>query len=259
MPNIFFYLCGIILSCFFAFPANAHFGIIIPSKAVVTNSKDGNITLDIAFSHPGAGEGMDMEKPQSVQVNIDGENVDLTSFLTQSSFLNKKAWQVHYEIKKPAVYQFSVTPTPYFEPAEDSFIIHYAKVIVPAFGAEDGWGEPLGLTMEIVPLSRPFGNYTPGIFSGQVLKNGKPLPNAIVEIEALNSAANPIPPNEYYENQVIRTDSQGIFTAAIPWSGWWGFAAISQADESIELDGKKKDVEIGGVLWSYFRLPQFKK
>lgn len=69
-------------------------------------------------------------------------------------------------------------PQPYWEPAEDCYIVHYTKAYVAAFGEEEGWDEPAGLKTEIVPLTRPFGNYAGNVFQGQVLLNGKPVPGA---------------------------------------------------------------------------------
>lgn len=54
-------------------------------------------------------------------------------------------------------------PKPYFEPAEDCYIIHYTKTVVSAFGLE-GWDRELGLKTEIVPLTRPFGLYAGNVF-----------------------------------------------------------------------------------------------
>lgn len=242
-----------------ALPAQAHFGILIPSHAEVTDQKNADIRLDIAFSHPASGIGMDMAMPEAASVNVNSQSASLLDKLSETSFMGKKAWQLQYQITRPGLYQFAVTPAPYFEPAEDCFIIHYAKVVVPAFGAAEGWDKPLGLPMEIVPLTRPFGNYAGSVFQGQVLKNGKPLPWATVEIENLNRDPVHVPPNEYFENQLVRADGQGIFTAGIPWKGWWGFAALSEADSAIEFNGQKKNVEIGGVIWVNFAEPKLAK
>lgn len=252
MQKILLALFAFICVTIFSFPALAHFGMLIPSRPEVLNQQQSELTLEIAFSHPASGHGMDMEKPEAVSVNVNGASVSEIDSISQTQFMGKKAWQLKYRINRPGVYQFAVTPAPYFEEAEDSFIIHYAKVVVPAYGAEDGWQKPLGLPMEIVPLTRPFGNYASSVFQGQILKNGKPLPWATVEIESLNRNQQHAIPNEYYETQVVRADGQGIFTAGIPWGGWWGFAALAEADEGIEFNGQKKNVEIGGVIWVNF-------
>lgn len=250
-----FFLAAMLL----AFPAYAHFGILIPSSAEVTDQKEATLRLDMAFSHPASGVGMDMEKPEAASVNVNGQSVSLLDKLVESRFMDKKAWLLEFPINRPGLYQFAVTPAPYFEPAEDCFIIHYAKVAVPAFGGEEGWEKPLGLPMEILPLTRPFGNYAGAVFQGQVLKNGKPLPGATVEIENLNREPKHVPPNDYFDTQIVRADGQGIFTVGIPWSGWWGFAALSEADDAIEFNGQKKNVELGGVMWVNFAEPKLEK
>lgn len=241
---------------FYGETANAHFGLIIPSQAEVMNQSESKLTLNIAFSHPAAGNGMDMEKPEAVCVNVDGKSTDLSSEIHEANFLGKKSWRLQYDINRPGVYQFTMSPAPYFEPLEDTFIIHYAKVTVPAFGAEDGWNEPIGLPVEIIPLTRPFGIYSGSVFQGLVLRNGKPVPWCRVEIENLNENPRHEILNDYFETQVVLTDSQGIFTAGIPWGGWWGFAALHGGDEKIEINGQKKDVELGGVLWVNFATPK---
>ena len=54
------------------------------------------------------------------------------------------------------------------------------------------------------------------------------------------------------------TDDQGTFSYSVPWEGWWGFAALSEADYKIKHEGADKPVEIGAVLWTEFVTPSFK-
>ena len=49
-----------------------------------------------------------------------------------------------------------------------------------------------------------------------------------------------------------KADENGVFTFAVPVSGWWGFAALTQADFHISYEGDNKDVELGAVIWVYF-------
>ena len=111
-----------------------------------------------------------------------------------------QAWRAVYEVKQPGVYQFALEPAPYFDPEKDRFIIHYTKTVVAAFGDEKGWDVPLGLKMEIIPLTRPFANYSGNIFQGRVLLDGKPVPGAEVEVEYYNRG-------EYCIKNVIMTYS----------------------------------------------------
>ncbi|MDR2820119.1 MAG: DUF4198 domain-containing protein [Desulfovibrio sp.] len=232
--------------------ANAHFGIVIPSSSTVSEKKDATITLDIAFAHPMEQEGMDMDAPSAFIVTLDKKSEDLKSLLKPVSIMGHKAWRAAYTLKKPGVYQFTVEPAPYFEPAEDTWIIHYTKTIVAAFGGEDDWDAPLGLKTEIVPLTRPFGNYAGNIFQGQVLLNGKPAPGSTVEVEYYNINGRRKAPNEYFVTQSVKADNNGVFSFGIPWDGWWGFAALNESEEKLDYKGEKKPIELGAVLWMNF-------
>ncbi len=66
-----------------------------------------------------------------------------------------------------------MVPKPYWEPAEDKFIKHITKTYIGAFGEEEGWSKPLGLEVEVVPITRPFGLYAGNVFQGRVLKKRK--------------------------------------------------------------------------------------
>jgi cobalt/nickel transport protein len=52
--------------------------------------------------------------------------------------------------------------------------------------------------------------------------------------------------------QVVLTDSEGNFSFAPPVPGWWGFAALNDADYKLKEGAEDKDVELGGILWLYF-------
>ena len=239
----------------FASPAFAHFGMVIPSVSTVSNQAGGAITLELSFSHPRALVGMPLAKPKLFQVISATGAEDLAAALKAAKVMDHEAWGAQYTIKRPGVYQFIMEPTPYWEPAEDCFIIHYTKTYVAAFGAEEGWDEPVGLKTEIVPLTRPFGNYAGNVFQGQVLVDGKPVPGAEVEVEFYNRDNKYAAPNDYFVTQVVRADQNGVFTYGIPFAGWWGFAALTTSAEKLDHDGEAKDVELGAVLWAEFLDP----
>lgn len=237
----------------------AHFGVIIPSDEIITSKDSRKITLAIKFIHPMEDLYMEMEKPKKVGVLYGDQKEELTSSLVAKKGKGKtqgKAftyWEATYTVKKPGDYIFFVEPAPYWEPAEDKFIIHYTKVVVNALGKEEGWDKPINLPIEIVPLTRPYGLWTGNVFQGQVLINGKPAPFVDVEVEYLSSSPENKRkinvPSDAYVTQVIKTDANGVFTYAMPRAGWWGFAALTESSEKISRDGKEKPVEIGGVIW----------
>jgi cobalt/nickel transport protein len=236
----------------FAQTAQAHFGMVIPSADHVLDKGKETVTLTVAFAHPMEGSGMDLVSPKEF-VMVEGETkTDLKAALKEIKLLDHKAWQASQALKKPGVYSFYMVPEPYWEPAEDCFIQHFTKVVIPAFGEEEGWDKPLGLKTEIVPLTRPFGNYAGNVFQGRVLLDGKPAAGCPVEVEYYNKDKKYAAPNDYMVTQVVTTDDAGVFTYVAPWSGWWGFAALNTAAEKIAHDGQDKDVELGAVLWTYF-------
>lgn len=236
--------------------AEAHFGVVIPSRSMVLNNNEARISVDVAFTHPFAATGMKMDLPE-LTVWEDGKSTQLG--LTESEWLGERSYHSEFTIRKPGVYILGMTPKPYYEPAEDRFIIHYTKTVIGAFGYEDGYGETVGMPVEIVPLTRPFGNYAGNSFSGVVLFKGKPLAGADVEIEFLNDGHKYQAPNSYFETQVVHTDANGVFTFAVPWPGWWGFAALATGDDKIAHEGELREVELGGVIWlEFYPLPERK-
>ncbi len=243
----------------FAAVGFAHFGAIIPSDAIVTQSDAKQVTLAVKFLHPFEMQYMDMARPTQFGVLYEATKIDLLPTLTAASGKapdQQKArtyWKTTYRIKRPGDYTFYVEPHPYWEPAEDAFIIHYTKVCINALGLEQGWDTPVGLETEIIPKTRPYGFWTGNVFTGQVLIKGKPAADVTVEIEYLNeSPDNPNivrPPSDPYGTQTMKTDANGMFSYAMPRAGWWGFAALSTADWTLKQGSEEKAVEIGAVYW----------
>jgi len=246
---------GLILSLVVVFllgsliSASAHFGVIIPSDDMITMTDSKNITIDIKFMHPMEGDYMNMVKPVQFGVMLQGERTDLLGTLQEKKINACSTWQANYKVKRPGDYIFYVEPQPYWEPAEDCFIIHYTKVIVNALGLEVGWDEEVGLKTEIIPLTRPYGLWTGNVFQGIVKVKGEALPYSEIEVEYYNQDGKVKCPAEPMITQVIKTDQNGVFTYAMPKAGWWGFAALNEDEEKIKHNGEEKSVEIGAVFW----------
>ena len=160
-----------LLSLTFVGTAAAHFGMVIPSENIVTQDKK-SVNVQLSFSHPFEMVGMDLVKPKKFMVYKDNKETDLLDSLEETKVMDHTGWQTTYQVERPGVYQFVMEPFPYWEPTEDVSIIHYTKTIVAAFGYDSGWDEPVGLPTEIVPLTRPFGNYGGNSFTGQVFMGG---------------------------------------------------------------------------------------
>jgi len=231
-----------------ALPAKAHFLEILPEADVLPEG--GAVTLDLTFTHPfEGGPVMQMERPVEVGVLAGGEKTDLGEALVEAPQGDAMAWRMTHALDTPGAAVFWVAPEPYWEPAEGAFIVHYAKVVVDSYASGEGWDEMVGLPVEIAPLTRPTGVWAGNLFSGVVTKAGAPVPFAEVEVEFVNDGRFEAP-NEAFITQVIKADANGTFSYAMPFPGWWGFAALLEADEPmISPEGEEVPVEEGALIW----------
>ena len=235
-------------------PAYAHFQMLIPSDDMVSTPGERHLRIDIKFWHPFEGHGMSMDTPTQFGVHFAGKNVDLRKQLQAHQYLdrggkNRDGFVAGYDITKPGDYIFYIEPKPYWEPAEEVFIVHYTKVVVNGFGLEEGWNDAVGLKTEIIPLTRPYGLYTNNVFQGIVNLNGRPAPFSDVEVEYYNEDGKLKAPDDPMITQVVKTDANGVFTYAMPKAGWWGFAALHHDTKMMKHDDKEYPVEIGALFW----------
>lgn len=234
--------------------AHAHFQELIPSTDIVNAETGNTLTLEMRFTHPmEGGPLMVMGEPVQIAVLSPGGRDDLKSSLQAEEVDGKRTYRLDYKIKQPGDYVFYLEPAPYWEPAEEAMIVHYTKVVVDAFGAEEGWDADLGLPVEIEPLVRPYGLWAGNLFQGIVKQDGKAVPFAEVEVEWRNDGSVK-PPSDPYITQVIKADANGVFSYAMPKAGWWGFAALLEGDEPMKNpDGEEVPVELGALIWVYTR------
>lgn len=252
MKRVALAVCVLALSFLAVGRAEAHFGMVIPSDPMIQQGEGKSLALKLSFSHPFEGIGMEMARPRGFAVIGHGQRTDLLDRLKESRVMGHRGWQVDFRAPRPGAYTFAMEPEPYWEPAEDCYIVHYTKTAVAAFGDDEGWDAELGLKTEIVPLTRPFGLYAGNVFQGIVKKDGLPVPFAEVEVEFYNQDGKRRAPNDLMVTQAVKADSSGVFTYAAPWPGWWGFAALSSAEYTLARDGEEKEVELGAVIWVRF-------
>ena len=239
----------------FALPVSAHFQEIIPSADVLPDG--GTVDVNLVFTHPfEGGPVMNMAKPTMVGVLKDGEKHDLGSKLVEKPQGDAMAYSFSYELAEPGASIFYVEPAPYWEPAEGKYIIHYSKVVVDNYASGEGWDETVGFPVEIVPMSNPTGLWTGNLFTGIVTKGGEPVPFAEIEVELINDQGIKAP-NDAYITQVIKADANGTFSYAMPFAGWWGFAALIDGDKPMTSpNGKDVPVELGALIWVNAKSPQ---
>ncbi|MEM8658437.1 MAG: DUF4198 domain-containing protein [Pseudomonadota bacterium] len=231
-------------------PAAAHFGIVLPQTAIVEKDSAESLDVTFAFLHPFEQTGMELVTPEAVTLHAGDTSTDLLGALETTSVFDAPAFTTSVPLTRPGAYTIAMTPTPYWEPAEDVFIIHYTKAAVGVFGDDEGWDAELGLPTEIVPLTRPFGLWQGNVFQGIVKSEGEPVPYAEIEVEFWNEPG-VAAPSPLLEAQSIKADTNGVFTYAPPAPGWWGFAALTEADYTMTQDGVEKGVELGAVFWTH--------
>lgn len=238
-----------------ALPAEAHFLELLPSADVLPEG--GEVSLDLRFTHPfEGGPLMALERPAAVGMLHSGVPVDLSAALTESTEDGKPVWHLSADLPEPGAAVFYVTPQPYWEPAEGKMIVHHSKVVVDSFASGEGWDALVGLPVEIRPLSQPTALWAGNLFSGVVLKAGAPVPFAEIEVEYVNDG-HIVPPNDAYITQVIHADANGTFSYAMPFAGWWGFAALTEAEAPMPApDGHMVPVEEGGLIWVNAKNPR---
>ncbi|MGD8836207.1 MAG: DUF4198 domain-containing protein [Desulfobacteraceae bacterium] len=238
-------LCGIN-------PAAAHFGMVIPSDTMIMQNDARTVEVVFSFSHPMEFIGMNLARPKAVKVMAGGRHMDLIQQLQPAKVMDRPSWKLNYAVKRPGIYVFYMEPQPYWEPAEDCFIVHHTKTVVTAFGIDDGWDAEVGLKTEIVPISKPYGLYSGNLFQGVVKLNGKPVPHSTVEVEFYNQNGDAEAPTDIMVTQTVKADANGLFSYCVPAAGWWGFAALNASDQKIKYQGEDKDVELGAVIWVKF-------
>ena len=237
-----------------ATPALAHYGMIIPNDPMISQDDGRSVDLTMSFSHPFELDGMMLDAPVSFSVTHEGTTSDLLGDLEAATVMDEAGYTLNYALDRPGTYVFAMEPQPYWEPAEDAYIIHYTKTYVTAYGDDEGWDTELGLKTEVVPLTKPFSLWEHNVFQGIIKLDGEPVPYAEVEVEFFNEGLAATVPDELMITQTVKADADGVFTYAPPAAGWWGFAALNTADYTITEpeSGEDKAVELGAVIWVHF-------
>lgn len=230
--------------------ARGHFQVLMPGSPFA-GAEDKKVAMEIVFTHPvECGPAMEMGEPVQFGVLVGGEKTCLKEVLKPKKVDGKTAYAAEHAVKGPGDHVFFIEPAPYWEPAEQKMIVHYTKVVVNAFGEEEGWDSMVGFPVEIEPLTRPYGLWAGNVFQGVVKKGGKPVPFAEVEVEFLNEGGKVKVPADAFVTQVVKADANGVFTYAMPRAGWWAFAALIDGDEKMKNpEGKEVDVELGALIW----------
>lgn len=239
--------------------AQAHFQMLYTPDSAL--NQGANIPLKAVFSHPFADEHtMEMATPEAFYVIHKGKQVNLLEALKPITWTGNSnsaaAFETDYRARGMGDHIFVLTPAPYFENNEETYIQQITKMMVNVAGMPTDWDSELGLKAEIVPLTKPYAIWEHSNFSGIVMSEGKPVPFAEIEIEYLNSdidiTNNKTGPLKYQAPQdsfvtlIVKADQNGVFNFAIPKAGWWGFAAVGVGPDK---EFKGKEMSQDAVIW----------
>ncbi|MDR2695296.1 MAG: DUF4198 domain-containing protein [Deltaproteobacteria bacterium] len=255
-------LPALLLVLLAAYPACAeYFAILRADPPLVSDDKCKALNISIAFGHPFGQTAVDMDLVQmfaaiKYPLELGGQTVrrEFLDTLKPAKYLKKNSWAGTIPLPDPGLYQLVLETRPYWEEKQGIFLQQFAQTLIPVQGCEYGWEIPVGLKLEILPLTRPFGLTAPALFTGRVLLDGKSLSDTPVRIEYLNEDKRTLP-SPHHQTQRVRTDERGAFSFVCPHPGWWGLAAVTQGDPLKGSDGKPKNTELSGVLWLYVDPP----
>jgi cobalt/nickel transport protein len=253
--------------------ADAHFQLLYTPETALDGAQALHFVM--VFSHPAhGGPSMEMSAPEEFfvvsQRGDDGEPVktDLEDSLQAIEWQSKDGRVRAYEARLArnatrslGDYVFVFQSGPYLEEQEDKYIQQFTKTFVNVGGVPGNWAEPVGLPTEIVPLDKPYANWTGGVFRGVVLSGGEPVPHAELEVEYVNHpldidthrfADTPqvVLPHGSFGTMGIRANERGEFTIGLARAGWWGVCAVAVGPKT-EHDGKPLSQD--AVIWIQVR------
>jgi len=139
---------------------------------------------------------------------------------------------------------------------EEEVVQDYVKQCVHVM-AEVGWDREIGLPIELVPLTRPYGLEEGFAFTARAYMDGKPLPGASVEIEKLNGFyvdGDTLPKDQFGMEDVpmitraARTNVNGYVTYTLDEPGWWMVSVSAESGEAT-VEGKSYPRVLRGGLW----------
>ena len=182
---------------------------------------------------------------------IEWKNPDGKSNKAFAASLTKK------DLQNLGDYVFCIVPGYYYDEGANAYLQQITKLIMNVGGIRGNFNEPCGLPCEIVPLCKPYDLWEGNVFNGRVLSEGKPVPNAEIEVAYLNHQVNLSKntlqrrsridyPHRGLRTQTIYADDHGYFSFGLPEDGWWGFAALNVGPKT-QHNGK--DLSQDAVIW----------
>lgn len=246
-------LLTFMLSFVCATTALGHYNMLLPQAASVKRGE--SVTFVYQWGHPFEHQLFDAPMPESVFVMApDSKKTDLTKALEKTTLPGSEgkkvtAYRLSYTPAQRGDYRFVLQTPPIWMEEDKEFLQDTVKVILHV-QAQKGWEATAGSTLELVPLTRPYGLQAGMVFQSQVLHAGKPPAGTLVEVERYNATPpKELPPDEQI-TRAARTDPNGVVTCTLTDPGWWCVTAQRDAGER-EHQGKAYPVRQRSTLWVF--------
>lgn len=231
-------------------PAWGHFSILVPEEPAVRAGQ--GAALLFCEGHPYECQWADTPKPERAEVLLpNGQRAPLAIEPRPAKDLDGKPITVHRLSFAPTErgdHLVLVTTPMHFDRHAGGFLQDDVKVDVRV-QVQKGWDRAAGMTVELVPLTRPYGWRAGSVFVARAMFKGKPLADAEVEIEQFH----PTPPKDIPEDdalitKVVKTDVNGYVICTLDEPGWWAIAVTAE-DGTKTHEGKEYPVVRRGILW----------
>jgi cobalt/nickel transport protein len=237
--------------------ARSHYNMLLPQAASVKRGE--KVAVVYQWGHPFEHQLFDCPAPLSIFVlSPEGKKTDLAKSLTKTTVpggdqKQAAAYRIAFTPDQRGDFIFVLNSPPIWMPEDQEFLQDTVKVVLHV-QAQKGWDANAGQTLEMVPLTRPYGLQAGMVFQAQALVEGKPLARALVEIERYNpTAPKELPPDEQI-TRTAKTDPNGIVTCTLAEPGWWCLTA-QRMNGQREHRGKNYPVRQRATLWVYVDEP----
>ncbi|HLW68235.1 MAG TPA: DUF4198 domain-containing protein [Gemmataceae bacterium] len=244
-------LLSLVVSIVAVSVGHAHFLMLLP--AAESGQRQQPVTVVFQWGHPFEHQLFDAPKPESVAVfDPDGKRIDLSKSLEKTEVpgegdKNVTAWKISFQPERRGDYTLVVTAPPIWMGEEQFFFQDTVKVVYHV-QTQKGWDHPTGVGFELVPLTRPYGLQPGLVFQAQAISDGKPLPGALVEVEAYHAVPPKSLPADEQMTRQVKTDPNGVLTCTLPDPVWWCITAERDGGRR-EHEGKMYPVRQRATFW----------
>ncbi len=240
----------------------AHFLITVPSRGGGYGVRGQETSFWLLFGHPFEGILYDLKVPRAYMINPSGqkESLSLVRIEVKDYASGKKrfGYRASYLPTRRGDYLLCVVSQPYLN--EEEGVVWQDHIKVPFHvQVEKGWENRCGFTLEMVPLTRPYGLRVGQVLRGRVLLQGKPAAGVTIEVEKFNGFYIPdekLPVDAYGRindpliTQTLVTDEEGYFVVGFPEAGWWVVNASVSAGKT-HYANRTFPLVIRSGMWIY--------